>query len=105
MRRRFGNGSSGAGRRLKKSPKPAAHHRLHRRKRTERTPAPLSHLGATGTNTRAAVSLQLEDVVGDGGGAVVELLLPAVSGGGPQPPAHPFFRALAVARSRSAAYR
>ena len=37
----IGGGSGSAGRRLKKSPKRGAHHRLRRRKRIERTPAPL----------------------------------------------------------------
>jgi hypothetical protein len=45
-------------------------------------------LGAKGTNAGAAVSLQLKDVVGDGGGDVVELLLPPVSGSDPQPADH-----------------
>src|SRR5215469_5613795 len=48
---RSGGGSRSVGRRLKKSPERRPHHRLCRRKRTERTPAPLSHLGAEGTNT------------------------------------------------------
>ena len=76
-KRRSGDGSRSAGRRLKKSPKRRPHHRLHRRKRIERAPAPLPYLGAAGTDAGAAISLQLEDAVGDGGGDVVELLLPA----------------------------
>jgi hypothetical protein len=36
-------------------------------------------LGAARTDAGAAISLQLEDAVGDGGGDVVELLLLAVS--------------------------
>ena len=34
---------------IKKNPKRGPHHRLHRRKLTERTPAPLPHLGAART--------------------------------------------------------
>lgn len=79
MKRRFGGGSKSAGRRLKKSPKRGPHHHLHRGKRIERAPPPLSHLGATRTDAGAAISLQLEDAVGDGGSEVVEFLLPVVS--------------------------
>src|SRR5215469_10958183 len=91
-----GGGSRSVGRRLKKSPERRPHHRLCRRKRTERTPAPLSHLGAEGTNTGVAVSLQLEDVVGDGRGNVVELLLSTVSRRDSQPADHRVSRALAA---------
>jgi len=79
MQRRSGGGSRSAGRRLKKSPPGRPHHRLHRRKRTEPAPAPLPHLGAPWTDARVAVSLQLEDTVGDGRCDMVELLFPAVS--------------------------
>jgi hypothetical protein len=53
----------------KKNTKRAAHDRFHRRKRIERAPAPLSHLGAERADAGAAISLQLEDTVGDGRGA------------------------------------
>src|SRR5271166_2816701 len=87
MRTRFGGGSGSAGQRLKKSPKRAAHHRLARRKWIERAPAPLPHLGAARADAGVAMSLQLEDAVGGGGGDVVEFLLPAVSRRHPQPAA------------------
>ena len=66
-KRRSGDGSSNAGRKLKKSPKRRPYHRLHRRKWIERAPAPLPYLGAAGTNAGAAISLQLEDAIGHGG--------------------------------------
>ncbi len=84
---------------IKKSPKRGAHHRLHRRKRTEREPAPLPHRGAAGTDAGAAISLQLEDAVGNGRDDVVELLLSVVSGGDPQPADHRVSLALAAARA------
>src|SRR5271167_3152150 len=98
-------GSGSAGRRLKKSPKRAADHRLPRRKRTERAPAPLPHLGAARTDAGAATSFQLEDAVGDGGGNVVELLLPAVSRRHPQPADHRVSLSPAAPHSRQAADR
>src|SRR5450756_1728923 len=85
MRRPSSDGRSSAGRRLKKSPERRADHRFHRRKRTEPAAASLPNLGAEGTDAGAAIPLQLEDVVGDGGGDVVELLLPPVSRHDPQP--------------------
>jgi hypothetical protein len=75
----------------------------NRRKRTERAPAPLSHLGPTGTNAGAAVSLQLEDVVGGGGSHVVGFLFPSVSRCHPQPAGHRVPDALAAPYSRQAA--
>src|SRR5439155_26863757 len=87
-KKRSSSGSSSAGRRLKKSPKRAAHYRLHRRKRIERASAPLPHLVATGTDAGAAISLQLEDAIGDGRSDLVELLLSAVSRRDPQPADH-----------------
>ena len=65
---------------LKKSALRAAHHRLHRRKRTERAPASVPHLGAARTDAGAAISLQLEDALGHRRRHVVELLLPAFPG-------------------------
>jgi hypothetical protein len=47
--------SSSAGRRLKKSPKRKAPHRLRRRKRIERTATPETHLGAEGANALGAI--------------------------------------------------
>src|SRR5271166_5804042 len=105
MRTRFGGGSGSAGQRLKKSPKRAAHHRLARRKWIERAPAPLPHLGAARADAGVAMSLQLEDAVGGGGGDVVEFLLPAVSRRHPQPADHPVSRASAAPHSRQAADR
>src|SRR5271167_3250814 len=102
---RSGDGSSNAGRRLKKSPKRGSHHRLHRRKRTERTPAPLSHLGAEGTDAGAAISLQLEGAVGHGGGDVAELLLPTLSRDHSQPAGHRVSLAPAAPHSRQVADR
>ena len=65
---------------IKKSPKRRPDDRLHRRKRTEPAPPPLPHLGAARANAGAAIPLQLENVVGDGGRhLLVELLLPALS--------------------------
>src|SRR5438034_1838122 len=49
-KKRSGCGSRSVGRRLKKSPQRGAHHRLHRRERIEREPAPLPYLGATRTD-------------------------------------------------------
>ncbi len=100
-----GTGNGSVGRRLKKSPKRGPHHRLHRRKRTERTAAPLSHLGAEGTDAGAAISLQLEDAVGHGGGDVVELLLPTLSRDHSQPAGHRVPGALAAPHSGQAAGR
>jgi hypothetical protein len=62
-------------------------------------------MGATGAHAGAAVSLQLEDVVGDGGRDIVELLLAVVSGRDPQPADHRVPVALARAYSRQAADR
>jgi len=90
---------------IKKSPKRAADDRLHRRKRTERAPAPLPHLGAEGADAGAAISLQLEDAVGHGGGDLVELLLPAVSGRDPLAADHPVPLASAAPHTRQAADR
>src|ERR1700730_1409727 len=73
--RQSGSGRSTAGRRLKKSALRAAHHRLHRRKRTERTAASGADLGAARADSGAAVSLQLEGAVGHGRNHLVELLL------------------------------
>src|SRR6266566_8972187 len=56
-KKRSGCGSRSVGRRLKKSPQRGAHHRLHRRERIERAPAPLPYLGATRTDAGAAISL------------------------------------------------
>src|SRR5437899_10099386 len=55
-KKRSGCGSRSVGRRLKKSPQRGAHHRLHRRERIERAPAPLPYLGATRTDAGAAIS-------------------------------------------------
>ena len=60
MKRLSGAGSNSAGLGLKKSPPRRAHHRLHRRKRTERAATPGAHKGATRADSGAAVSLQLE---------------------------------------------
>ena len=103
--RRSGGGSRSAGRELKKSPKTKAHHRLRRRKRTERAPAPNAHLGAAGTDAGAAVPLQLENTLGRGRDHLVEFLLPAVSGSDPCAPNHRIPGAPAAAYSRQAADR
>jgi hypothetical protein len=73
------SGKRSAGRRLKKSPQGRPHHRLHRRERTEREAPPLPYLGPEGTDTGAAVPLQLEDAFGYGRRHLVELLLPSLS--------------------------
>src|SRR5712692_2806447 len=65
--------------RIKKSPLRAAHARLHRRKRSERTAASGADLGAARADSGAATSFQLEDAVGSGRHHLVELLLPALS--------------------------
>ncbi len=62
--RRSGTGRSTAGRRLKKSALRAAHDRLHRRKRIERTAASGQNLGAARADPGAAISLQLEGAFG-----------------------------------------
>src|ERR1700758_2328976 len=105
MKIRSGNGSSNAGRRLKKSPKRRPDHRLHRRKRIERAPAPLPYVGPARTNAGAAISLQLEDAIGHGGGDVVEFLLPAFSRNHSQPAGHRVPRAPAAPHSRQVADR
>ena len=79
MKPRLGAGNRSVGRRLKKSPQREADDRLHRRKRIEPEAAPLPNLGTEGTDAGAAVSLQLEDALRNGGGDVVELLLSVVS--------------------------
>src|ERR1700722_20758511 len=79
------SGSANAGQRLKKSPKPRVRHRLRRRKRTEPETASLPNLGTARPDSRAAVSLQLENLVRDGWCHLVELLLPTVPGLDPQP--------------------
>ena len=68
---------------LKKGQKRRPHHRLHRRERTERASPPLPYLGTTRTDAGAAIPLQLEDLIGDRGRDLVELLLPPVSGSDP----------------------
>src|SRR5260370_42200763 len=88
-KRRSGSGSRSVGRRLKKSPKRGPNHRLHRRKWIEPATASLPHLGAQGADAGAAIPLQLEDAVGDGGGDVVELLLSSVSRHHSQSPGDP----------------
>src|SRR5262252_5332233 len=57
LKTRSGSGSRSAGRRLKKSPKRGPYHRLHRRKRIERTTPLLSDLGTAGTDADPAISL------------------------------------------------
>jgi len=104
MKTRFGGGSSSVGRRLKKSPQRRPHHRLHRRERTERAPAPLSHLGTAGTNAGTAISLQVEDAVGDGRGDVVELLLSALCRDHSQSAGHRVSHPFAAPHSRQAAH-
>src|SRR2546426_12757766 len=84
-KRRSGDGSRSAGRSLKKREKRGPHDRLHRRKRTEPKAAPLPDLGATRTDAGAAISLQLEDAVGDGGRDLVELLFSPLSQHDSQP--------------------
>src|SRR6202007_3393816 len=83
-KRKSGNGNGSAGRRLKKSPKRKAYHRLHRRKRTERETPSLSHLGPVWAHAGAAVPLHLEDAFGDGRNHLLEFLLPVVSRDHPQ---------------------
>src|SRR5579883_1775009 len=85
MRKPLPSGSGRSGPGLKKSPQREAHHRLHRRKWIERATASLPNLGPARTDAGAAVPLQLEDVVGDGRGDVVELLFSSVSGKHSQP--------------------
>ena len=75
--RRSGSGRSTAGPRLKKSARRKAHHRLRRRKRIERATAPGTDLGAARADSGAAVSLQLEGVLGRRRNHLVEFLLPA----------------------------
>src|SRR5436309_4945870 len=104
-KKRSGCGSRSVGRRLKKSPPRGPHHSLHRRERIERAPAPLPHLGATGTDAGAAISLQLEDAISDGRSDLVELLLSAVSRCDPQPADHRVPGASAAPPSRQAADR
>src|SRR5208283_6144861 len=82
-KKRFGAGSSSVGRRLRKSPPRRPGDRLHRRKRTNRASASLSHLGTPRPNPGIAVSLHVEDVVGDGGRDLVVFLLPPISGSDP----------------------
>ena len=77
-----------------------AHSRLHRRKRTEPTAAPLPDLGATRTDAGAAISLQLIDAVSNGGRDLVDFyfrLNRGTSDRFPWPPAVP--------SARQAAYR
>ena len=62
--KRSGIGSECAGRSLKKSARRAAHHRLHRRKRTERATPSGAHLGPARTDPGAAISFQLEGALG-----------------------------------------
>src|ERR1700688_2290672 len=64
---------------LRQNQKSGPGHSFHRRERAQRTAPSLPHLGAAGTDSGAAIPLQLEDAVGDGGGDVVELLLSALS--------------------------
>src|SRR6202521_3323922 len=64
---------------LKKGQKAGPDHSFHRRERAQRAAPPLPHLGAAGTDPGAAIPLQLENSVGDGGGDMVELLLSALS--------------------------
>src|ERR1700719_1444301 len=64
---------------LKKGQKSGPDHSFHRRERAQRTAPSLPHLGAAGTHPGAAIPLQLENSVGNGGGDVVELLLSALS--------------------------
>src|SRR2546425_10789367 len=84
-KRRSGDGNRSAGRSKKKREKRGPHDRLHRRKRTEPKAAPLPDLGATRTDAGAAISLQLEDAVGDGGRDLVELLFSPLSQHDSQP--------------------
>jgi transposase len=64
---------------LKKGQKSGPDHSFHRREWTQRAAPSGAHLGAAGTDPGAAIPLQLENPVGDGGGNVVELLLSALS--------------------------
>src|ERR1019366_981398 len=64
---------------LKKRPKSGPDHSFHRRERAQRAAPSLPHLGAAGADPGAAIPLQLENSVGDGGCDVVELLLSALS--------------------------
>src|SRR5277367_4271324 len=70
------NGSAGHGRRLKKSRKRRAHHRLHRRKRVKPASPPVSHLGAARADTGAPVPLQLENHFRCSRDDALELLFP-----------------------------
>src|ERR1700686_2680427 len=79
------SGSANAGQRLKKSSKTRVCHRLRRRKRTEPATASLSNLGTARSDSGAAVSLQLENLVRDGWCNLVELLFPTLPGLDPQP--------------------
>src|SRR5258707_12180555 len=60
---------------LKKSAPGEAHHRLHRRKRTESATASLQYLDAARTDLQPAIQLQLEESVGRCRSHPVELLL------------------------------
>src|SRR5258708_38837782 len=70
------NGSARPGRRLKKSPKRRAHHRLHRRKRVEPASTPMSDLGSARTDAGAPVPFQLENHFHSSRNDDLELLLP-----------------------------
>ena len=74
------SGNASGGPRLKKSPAARANHRLHRRKRAERTAASRPDVGSAGTDAGAAISLQLAHALGYGGSDLVEFLFSAVSG-------------------------
>src|ERR1700722_4192580 len=78
------SGSANAGQRLKKSPKTGVRYRLRRRKRTEAETPSLPNLGPARPDSRAAVSLQLENFVCHGWRNLVELLLPTFPGLDPQ---------------------
>ena len=99
------NGNGSAGRGLKKSPKRKAYHRLRRRKRTERAPAPHAHLGTERANAGAAVPLHLEDAFRHGRNHLLEFLFPAVSRGDSQSADHRVSGAPASAYSWQAADR
>jgi transposase len=90
---------------IKKKPKKKGHHRLPRRKRTERAAAPETHLGPPGANARAAISLHLEDAFRRGRYHILEFLFSAVCRGHPQPAGHRVSGTSASAARRQAAHR
>ena len=81
---RSADGNRGGGQGLKKSPVEGTDHRIRRRKRFERTAAPLPDMVPSWANTGTSVPFQLEDDFGDRGYHMVDFLLSAFSGNNPE---------------------